>query len=107
MRDLQPDIVIVDVTLEDAANLMRAVRAECATTRILAFAVRDDVGTILSHAEAGADGFVTANGTLAELVEAIRRTAAGELLCSPHIAAPARFAAPPAGQANRRTTIAP
>jgi DNA-binding NarL/FixJ family response regulator len=66
---------------------MRVLRAECATTRILAFAVRDDISDIVGHAEAGADGFVTANSSLAELVEAIRRTAAGELLCSPQIAA--------------------
>jgi two-component system, NarL family, nitrate/nitrite response regulator NarL len=86
-RDLQPDIVIVDVALEGASQLMQALRAECEKIRILAFAVRDDIAAILGHAEAGADGFVTANGSLSELVEAIRRTAAGELLCSPQVAA--------------------
>jgi DNA-binding NarL/FixJ family response regulator len=87
VRSLQPDVVIVDVSLEEVLNLMRALRAESSRSRILAFAVREEITTILDYAEAGADGFVTANGSVAELVEAIERTAAGELLCSPRIAA--------------------
>lgn len=84
---LQPDVVIIDVSLPDACRAMRDVRRDGAGPRILALAVREDIGTILDYAEAGADGFVTANGAVAELVEAIERTAAGELLCSPRIAA--------------------
>jgi DNA-binding NarL/FixJ family response regulator len=87
VRDLQPDVVIVDVSLEDVLGLLRAMRAESSKIRILAFAVREEITTILDYAEAGADGFVTANGSVADLVEAIERTTAGELLCSPRIAA--------------------
>jgi len=85
--DAVPDVVIVDVSLEDVLGLMRALRAECPKSRILAFAVQDDITAILNYAEAGADGFVTASGSVSELVEAIERTAAGELLCSPRVAA--------------------
>jgi DNA-binding NarL/FixJ family response regulator len=84
---LQPDVLIVDVSLEDVCGAMRAIRHESPHCRILAFAVHDDIRAILDYAEAGADGFVTANGSVSELVEAIERTAAGELLCSPRIAA--------------------
>jgi two-component system, NarL family, nitrate/nitrite response regulator NarL len=84
---LLPDVLIVDVSLQGVCDAMRAIRRECARCRILAFAVREEIGTILDYAEAGADGFVTANGSVSELVEAIERTAAGELLCSPKIAA--------------------
>jgi DNA-binding NarL/FixJ family response regulator len=87
VQRFQPDVAILDVSLEDVLGLMRNIRAECSTTRILAFAVREEISMILGYAEAGADGFVTANGSAAELVEAIDRTAAGELLCSPRLAA--------------------
>lgn len=87
VRSFQPDVVIVDVSLDDALQLMRLVRAENSRSRILAFAVREDITTILHYASAGADGFVTANGSVADLIEAIERAAAGELLCSPRIAA--------------------
>lgn len=86
-RQLQPDVVIVDVSFDDILGLIRTVRAESPASRILAFAVQEDIRTILDYASAGADGFVTANGSVAELVEGIERTAAGELLCSPRIAA--------------------
>lgn len=87
VRHFQPDVVIIDVSLDDVRGLMGAVRTECSRSRILAFAVREEISTILDYAEAGADGFVTANGTVVELVESIERTAAGELLCSPRMAA--------------------
>ena len=86
MAALQPDVLIVDVSLPDVCRTIRDIRRE-GGPRILALAVGEDIGTILDYAEAGADGFVTANGSVAELVEAIERTAAGELLCSPRIAA--------------------
>ena len=87
VRVLQPDVVVVDVSLDDALGLMRALRAERPQCHILAFAVQEDISTILEYAQAGADGFVTANGSMVELIEAIERTAAGELLCSPRMAA--------------------
>jgi DNA-binding NarL/FixJ family response regulator len=87
VRLLQPDIVIIDVSFDDILGLMRAVRTECKTSRILAFAVREDITTILDYAGAGADGFVTASGSVTDLVDAIERTWAGELRCSPRIAA--------------------
>ncbi|MGE3512420.1 MAG: LuxR C-terminal-related transcriptional regulator [Vicinamibacterales bacterium] len=86
-RSLAPDVIIVDVSMDDALALMRAASSESPTSRILAFAVREELDAILDYAHAGADGFVTANGSATELVEAVERTAAGELLCSPRMAA--------------------
>ena len=87
VRARQPDVAIVDVSLEDALSLTRVLRGESPRTRILALAVREDIGAVLDYAAAGADGFVTVNGSVPELVEAIERIAAGELLCSPRMAA--------------------
>jgi DNA-binding NarL/FixJ family response regulator len=87
VRQLQPDVIVLDVALENARTLMGTLRAESARSHILAFAVREDINSILDYAEAGAEGFFTVNGSVAELVEAIERTAAGELMCSPRMAA--------------------
>jgi len=87
VRELKPDVVVVDVSLDDVLHLMRTLSAEQPKSRMLAFAVQEEISTILEYAEAGADGFVTANGSIAELAEAIELAAAGELLCSPRIAA--------------------
>jgi DNA-binding NarL/FixJ family response regulator len=85
--NLTPDVVIVDVALAESLNLMRELRATTPATRIVAFAVDEDISAILDCAEAGAAGFVTANASVDELVTAIDRTIAGELLCSPRMAA--------------------
>ena len=87
VRSLQPAVVIVDASFEDVFGLIRTLHAESPKSRILALAVQENVTTILEYAESGADAFVTANGSVAELVEAIEHVAAGELMCSPGIAA--------------------
>jgi two-component system nitrate/nitrite response regulator NarL len=86
-RDLRPAVIILDVALDNILDLIRTLHVESSISRILAFAVREDLSAILNYAEAGADGFVTANSSVAQLLEAIERTAAGELSCSPRIAA--------------------
>lgn len=83
----RPDVVIVDVALDDALGLMRTLRAGDSKSRILAIAVTEEINTILNYVEAGADGFVTANSTVEELVEAVERIVDGELLCSARMAA--------------------
>ena len=82
-----PQLVIVDVAMREALDLMSQLRAQTPTTRIVAFAVDEDIAAILDCAEAGAAGFVTANASVDDLVSAIERTIAGELLCSPRMAA--------------------
>lgn len=84
-RHFQPDIAIVDASLYGMTAWLEALRVP--GTRILALAVREDIASVLACAEAGADGFLASTGSVLELVEAIERTAAGELLCSPRIAA--------------------
>jgi two-component system, NarL family, nitrate/nitrite response regulator NarL len=87
LRNEKPDLVIVDVALAGALGLMREIRAETPATRIVAFAVEEEISAILDCAEAGAAGFVTANASIEELVIALERVIEGELACSPRMAA--------------------
>jgi DNA-binding NarL/FixJ family response regulator len=54
---------------------------------IVAIAIRDDVPAIVECARARVDGFVTVDASADDLVAAIERIVAGELLCSPRVAA--------------------
>jgi two-component system, NarL family, nitrate/nitrite response regulator NarL len=99
VRRLQPDIVIVDASFDDIRGLLGAVRSDSPSSRILALAVREEIDAIIGYAEMGADGFVTSNSSVAELVAAIERTTAGELHCTPRIAAQLLRVA--ANQSNR------
>jgi two-component system, NarL family, nitrate/nitrite response regulator NarL len=83
---LAPDVTIVDISTRDSLELIRDLRRLTPSARILAFAVEEDMGTIMECAEAGASGYVTADVSLAELVLAIRGLAREELTCSPRVA---------------------
>jgi DNA-binding NarL/FixJ family response regulator len=86
-QTLQPDIVIIDVAMREAFDLMRELRADLPSVRLIAFAVDDDIVAIVDCAEAGASSYVSANAGVNDLLAAIERAARGELLCSPRIAA--------------------
>jgi DNA-binding NarL/FixJ family response regulator len=55
--------------------------------KVLAFAVEEMTSDIFDCAEAGAAGYVTADASMDELVDAIERIGRGELVCSPRVAA--------------------
>jgi two-component system nitrate/nitrite response regulator NarL len=86
-QSVRPDVVIIDVALPDSFDLMRELRADLPTARLIAFAVDDDIAAIVNCAEAGASGYVSVDAGISDLVIAIERAAQGELLCSPRVAA--------------------
>ena len=107
IRELQPHVVVVDSFLPDILSLLHVLRADRSSCRTLVLAVPEDITRILEYAEAGADGFVSTNGSVVELVEAIERTAVGELLCSPRVAGQLlRRVAHSAGRADARSPAA-
>jgi DNA-binding NarL/FixJ family response regulator len=86
VQSLQPDIVLVDVALAERNELMRQLRSDQPRVQLIAFAVSEDVHTIIECAEAGAVAYVAASAGVQELVTAIEDAAGGELRCSPRIA---------------------
>jgi two-component system nitrate/nitrite response regulator NarL len=87
VRELQPDVVVIDVSTRDSLEFIRDIRAEPFSTKILAFAVEEVITDILECAESGAAGYVTADASIDDLLSAIERIAREELVCSPRIAA--------------------
>ncbi len=87
IRELRPDVVVVDMATRDSVAFIRDVRAQELPTKILAFAVDEVAADILECAEAGAAGYVTADASVEDLITAIERIGREELVCSPRIAA--------------------
>jgi len=81
--EVEPDVVLVDLGLAESIKLLRAVEG----APVVVLAVSGHEAEILACAEAGVSGFVTRDSSFDELAAAVRRAAAGELLCSPRIAA--------------------
>jgi DNA-binding NarL/FixJ family response regulator len=83
----RPDVVLLDVHLPGGGGL--AVMEQCrdlAKTRFLALSVSDAADDVIALIRAGARGYVTKTIAPDELVDAIRRVAAGDAVFSPRLA---------------------
>jgi len=87
LDELNPDVVVLDMSARGSLDAIRRVSASSARARIVAFAVEETERDVLLCAEAGASGYVACDGTMDDLVNTIHSVARGELLCSPRIAA--------------------
>jgi two-component system, NarL family, nitrate/nitrite response regulator NarL len=83
----QPEVVVLDMATQGSLDLVCELRGAIAGAKILAFAVQETESDILACARAGVAGYVTAGGSIDDLVDTITRCIRGELLCSPQIAA--------------------
>lgn len=81
MDSVRPDVVLLEAALPGARSLLDG------PARVVVVAVGDGEKEVLGWAEAGVSGYVTREGSLAELVAAVEGAAAGELHCTPRIAA--------------------
>lgn len=84
----QPDVVLLDVHLPDGggkAVIVRAARAGV-DTHFLALSASDAPEDVIAIIRAGARGYVTKTASADEVVEAIRRVAAGDAYFSPQLA---------------------
>jgi DNA-binding NarL/FixJ family response regulator len=86
-RELRPNVVVVDIASRGALEFISDLRHEPNRPKILGLAVHEDTSDVIECAEAGADGYVTADATIEDLERAINHIEQEELLCSPRIAA--------------------
>ncbi len=80
------DIVLVDTTMDEGIASIQAIRRRYPSAKVVALGVRE-LDEIITCAEAGAAGYVTRDGGVAELAATVRGAARGEAVYSPHITA--------------------
>lgn len=78
--DLQPDLVIMDLSLPGMSGIdaVRVIKTECPETRILALTMHEEKVYIRGALEAGASGYVVKDARPSELVAAIEAVHRGE-----------------------------
>jgi DNA-binding NarL/FixJ family response regulator len=83
-----PDVVLLDVHLPggDGQAVVRAVKATHPEVRFLALSASDAPEDVIAVIRAGARGYVTKTISSADLVDAVRRVAAGDAVFSPRLA---------------------
>ena len=88
IRDACPDVVLVDVEDAHALVVVAAIREAVPTAKVIALALAETDDDLIRYAEAGISGYVSReNGTISDVVDAIRSAARGEMICSPRAAA--------------------
>jgi DNA-binding NarL/FixJ family response regulator len=82
-----PDVVLIDMAMPESLRTLRDVAGLASGVRMVALAVPEIEPAVLACAEAGIAGYVTRDGSLEDLLTAIRSAARGECVVSPRIAA--------------------
>lgn len=88
IRELDPDVVLLDVHLPDGGGqaVIAGVAQERPGVRFLALSVSDAPEDVIAVIRAGARGYVTKTISGAELQEAVHRVADGDAVFSPRLA---------------------
>lgn len=79
-RTVRPDVVLMDLNLGDTSGVQasREITQEIPGTRVLVLSASGEHADVLEAVKAGASGYLVKSASVEELVDAIRRTAAGD-----------------------------
>jgi two-component system nitrate/nitrite response regulator NarL len=83
VRELKPDVVLVDPAISDDMDVIRELAEKTAGATIVVIASSETDAELIACAEAGVAGFVSREDSVGNLVATLRSAEAGELLCSP------------------------
>ncbi len=88
IRELDPDVVLLDVHLPDGGGeaVIAAVAQERPGVKFLALSVSDAAEDVIGVIRAGARGYVTKTISREELTDAVARIAEGDAVFSPRLA---------------------
>jgi two-component system nitrate/nitrite response regulator NarL len=86
VQRLSPDIVLLDMAMSEAFAVARQLGRLSGTSRIVALGMPDNEAEVLNCAQLGIAGYVTREASIADMLEAVKATARGEVHCSPKIA---------------------
>lgn len=102
-RQLKPNVVVMDCAMPGMSGLVAAgqIAKSCPETAVLMLSMHSEDTLVRQAARIGARGYLIKNAVDSELVSAIRRVAAGELVFDPDVLDP------PPLKANQRPALSP
>lgn len=110
VRGHKPDVLVLDLNMPGGSTLdaIPEIRAEAPETQIVILTMQDEPAYARQALAAGVKGYVLKEAADAELVEAVRRAAAGDTYLNPRLGA--RLAAepppgPPDGLSEREVEV--
>ncbi|MGX7823784.1 response regulator [Actinokineospora sp. 24-640] len=107
---VRPQVVLMDLNLagESGVRAIARITAEAPEVRVLVLSASGEHSDVLEAVKAGASGYLVKSASAEELVDAVRRTAAGDAVFTPGLAGLVlgeyrRMAAGPADNGPRLT----
>jgi DNA-binding NarL/FixJ family response regulator len=87
-RTVQPDVVLMDLNLgeDSGVTAILAITGDLPRTRVLVLSASGAHSDVLEAVKAGASGYLVKSASAEELVDAVRRTAAGDAVFTPGLA---------------------
>jgi two-component system, NarL family, nitrate/nitrite response regulator NarL len=83
---LAADVALLDMAMSGAFEVAKEVARNGSGSKVVALGMPEDESQVLSCAEIGISGYVTREGSVEDVMAAIRAAARGEVHCSPKIA---------------------
>jgi len=83
---LEPDIALLDMAMSGAFSVAQELARLGSHCKIVALGMPEDETQVLSCAQAGIAGYVTRDGSVEDVLTAMKAAARGEVHCSPKIA---------------------
>jgi two-component system, NarL family, nitrate/nitrite response regulator NarL len=87
LRHGAPQVLLLDLGIAGAGDVIAAARTLAPETRIVALAITESEEGVLACAEAGVAGYLTRDASMDDLLGTLLSVARGELVCPPAIAA--------------------
>ncbi len=87
-RTVRPDVVLMDLNLGDTSGVTATgqITGELDGTRVLVLSASGEHADVLEAVKAGASGYLLKSASVEDLVDAVKRTAAGDAVFTPGLA---------------------
>ena len=87
VSELVPDVIIMDIGMPilNGIEATRKIKTNYPDVIVLVLTIYDDVEHILGILESGADGYLTKNILVEDIIKSIRSVVAGEVVLSPQV----------------------
>src|SRR5438552_7309736 len=82
----RPDIVLIDVTMFDAASTVADIKARTPGVQVVAITLGETEAEVVELDEAGVAGYVLADGSIEDMLVAVESAVRRELYCPPRVA---------------------